>query len=149
MLGEEGDGLAALLGGIVEGGVDLAEDGFQCRPDHLVLDEELSERCADHDHDTWPEKPVTGRRGVAITKAAERGEGHVVVPDGVFRVVGLANAFAVVDQKGSDETPGEKGADEHGDGGVETDEHAGADEGGSPFYEPAPILDVDGPVRVA
>jgi len=96
VLGEEGDGLAALLGGIVEGGVDFAEDGLQCHPDYFVLDKELSEGCTDHDHDTWPEKPVTGGGGVAISKAAERGERHVVVPDGIFRVVGLANAFAVV-----------------------------------------------------
>lgn len=57
----ERDDFAALPRRLVDGSVDLAEYRLEGDPDDLVLDEELGERRAHHDHDTRPQEPITWR----------------------------------------------------------------------------------------
>ncbi len=144
---KEGNMLTALLQPGVEATIAVIPDGLQGEADDLVLYEELGKGGADHDHDTWPEKPVTGRWKDTVL-ALEGGEVSDILPWLIIAAVNT-DSLAVVNSDRADDTPREEGTDEHRNGGVETNEHTRSEESWSPLNEPSPVLDVHGPVRVS
>ena len=137
VLGEEGVGLALGNQLLVDGGTRLVPNGLETVANDLVLHKEFSHGGAHHDHDTGPEQPIPGRRRL-LAEVPERVERVVRIPLGVVGVELLADALAVVHKERANEGPGAQRTDEHGDGGIETDQDTGTNEGRRPFKEPAP-----------
>ena len=142
-------GLALGASALGETSVHLVPDGLQSNTNNLVLDEQLNERAADHNHDSRPEEPVTWRRLLSwAVQSTEGEESHEVLPWS-FLPPGKTNTLALGDENWTDNTPGHNGTSHHGEGGVETNEHTGADESWSPFDVPSPVLNVESPVGLA
>lgn len=78
-------------------------------------------------------------------------EGEVADGVGPFGVIrrGCAKGSASADEKRTNDAPRHDGAAEEGDTDIETDEHAGSDEGRRPLKVPAPVLHINGCVLVA
>lgn len=137
LLLNEGDLLTASLELGVDGTARLAESVLGAVPDNLDVDEELDETVDDEDHDTGPEEPVSGRGdvagGVDTRHGAETGQ---TSPLALFDH--NTNALSVVNEERTGKTPGEDGAEPPREGGVETDEDTGAEEGGSQLDVPTP-----------
>ena len=150
LLGKETVALALGDEGVIDANAGLLPRGLQAKPDDLVLDDKLSHGGADHDHDTGPQKPIARRGDIARFIEVPEGEEVIVtIPLLVTRRGLKANALAVVNQGGTNNTPGQERTDEHTDSRVETNQDTGADEGRSPFEVPAPRLNVQGPALVA
>lgn len=148
LLGER-VGLALGASALGETSVHLVPDGLESNTDNLVLDEQLNERAADHDHDSWPEEPVTWRWLLSWVFQSREGEESGEVLPWSLLAPGDTNTLALGDENWTDDTPGHNGTSHHGEGGVETNEHTGADESWSPFDIPSPVLNVESPVGLA
>lgn len=132
----------------VEGGA-AAGDGLADKEDDLVLEGQLGEGNGNHEKNTRPQEPVT-RRWVVLGGVG-RGEGgvaDVLAPLWVIRGDGLAESHTLLDERGANDTPGNDGTEEEGEGSVETDEDTGTDEGRGKLDDPKPVLRVDGAVVV-
>lgn len=132
-----------------ETSVHLVPDGLESNTDNLVLDEQLNERAADHDHDSWPEEPVTWRWLLSWVGQSREGEESGEVLPWSFLLLVDTNTLALGDENWTDDTPGHNSTSHHGESGVETNEHTGADESWSQFDVPSPVLNVESPVGLA
>lgn len=145
----EGVGLALGASALGQTFVHLVPDGLESDTNNLVLDEQLNERAADHDHDSWPEEPITWRWLLSwMVQSREGKESGEVFPGSILAVIDT-NTLALGDENWADDTPGHDGTRQHGEGGVEANEHTGADKSWSPFDVPSPVLNVESPVGLA
>lgn len=148
LLGER-VGLALGASALSETSVHLVPDGLEGNTNNLVLNEQLNERAADHDHDSWPEEPVSWRWLLSWAVQSREGEESGEVLPWSFRARVATNTLALGDENWTDDTPGHDSTGHHGEGGVETNEHTSADESWSPFNVPSPVLNVESPVGFA
>lgn len=112
------------------------------------MEEELNQTVHDEDHDTRPQHPVSGGRNPALTtNVSHAAEADDTLP--LAFTAGNADTFTVVDQEGANDTPCDNGTTEPGNGGVETNQNAGAEEGRGQLDVPTPVLNVESPVFIA
>jgi hypothetical protein len=124
---------------VVDGASRLVDGELETIEDDLSVEEELDKRVDHEDHDTRPEHPVSGRGDVVrVVDTGHDAESSDAFPLALADLD--ANALAVVDQKRTDQTPGNNGTTPPRKGSVETDEDTGAEECGGELDVPAPVL---------
>lgn len=139
LLSEPSVAVTASLESVVDGAGGLVDGELDTIPDDLSVEEELNERVDHEDHDTGPEHPVSGRGNVVgIVDTSHDAESSDAFP--LTLADSDTNALAIVDEKRTDETPGDDGTTPPRDSSVETDEDTGAEEGGSELDVPTPVL---------
>jgi hypothetical protein len=101
--------------------------------------EELNQGVDHENHDTGPKHPVSGRRNVVgLVDTGHNAESSNAFPLALTNL--NTNALAVVDQKRTDQTPGNNGTTPPREGSVETDEDTRTEESGSKLDVPTPVL---------
>ncbi|KAJ0164058.1 hypothetical protein CTA2_1829 [Colletotrichum tanaceti] len=131
VLGEEGVVLAARLHAVVDAAGAGAEGELCAVDEDADVQDELDHGVDDEDHDAGPQHPVArGRHPVGVVADLHDAKVDHVGPLLALGVSLDAHGLAVVHEGRSDDAPGDKGPEPPGQGGVDSDEHAGAEEGG-------------------
>jgi hypothetical protein len=139
LLSEPSVALATSLESVVDRASGLVDGKLDTVPDDLSVEEELDERVDHEDHDTGPEHPVSGRGNVVgLVDTSHDAESSDAFP--LTLTDSDTNTLAIVDEKRTDETPGDDGTTPPRDSSVETDEDTRAEEGGSELDVPTPVL---------
>lgn len=139
LLSEPSVAVTTGLESVVDGASGLVDGELDTIPDDLSVEEELNERVDHEDHDTGPEHPVSGRGNVVgVVDTSHDAESSDAFP--LTLTDGNTNALTIVNEKRTDETPGDDGTTPPRDSGVETDEDTGAEESGSELDVPTPVL---------